>query len=195
MTREYAPTDRQFVINLCILATPITVPQPRASRLTRYTFFLSRVWIGGQRQYQLNMGYFSSTAEAEKWLDTLKRVYPDACVNAAPEAQPELMSDTQALRILNIGQIGEPEYAGRAIPVSGQPRSSRPARELPASEALPTSRELFVRDTGAHRLPKSEQSLEDTLNELRNTSEFDMAGEDDLEGTGVRHLRIESAKG
>lgn len=196
MTRAHTPTDQQFVINLCTLAAPITVPQPRASRLTRYTFFLSRAWIGGQRQYQLNMGYFPTSAEAEKWLDTLKRVYPNACVSEAPEAQPDLMSNTQALRILNIGQIGDSEDQGREIPISGNTRSSQSARGIPAPDGLPASRELFVRDTGTYRrVRKGAETLEDTLNELRNTREFDMANEDDLEGTGVRHLRIESAKG
>lgn len=206
MTRDNTPTHSQFVINLCTLATPITIPQPRASKLARYSFFLSRAWIGGQRQYQLNMGYFSTATEAEKWLGTLKRVYPHACVSEAPESQPELMSNTQALRILNIGRISESDDVAHpvSVPVSDPvstpasvsrvAHSSAPAREAHPSDRLPSSRELFVRDTGAHRIRKSEQSLEDTLNELR-TSDLDVDIEEDLEGTGVRHLRIESAKG
>jgi hypothetical protein len=174
-------THQQFVINLRTLTAPITVPQPRASRLTRYRFFLSHAWIDGRRQYRLNMGYFSSVAEADKWLITLKRVYPGAYVSEAPDAQPELMTDTQQLRVLNIGAVGATEA----------PRSTAPGRR-PASGELPASRELFVRDTGTAPRSgnKKNPSLEDTLDELR-TREFDMGTDDDLNTTGVRHLRIE----
>jgi hypothetical protein len=99
-------SSRQFVINLCSLDSPITVPQPRAPRLTRYSFFLSHSWENGRRQYHLHMGYFNSAAEADKWLMTLKRVYPTAHVGEAPESQPDLMSSTQRLRVLAIGDVG-----------------------------------------------------------------------------------------
>jgi hypothetical protein len=96
----------QYVITLCSLAAPITVPQPRASRLTRYSFFLSHSREDGRRQYYLHMGYFNTTAEAEKWLITLKRVYPEAHVTEAPASQPDLMTTTQRLRVLSIGDVG-----------------------------------------------------------------------------------------
>jgi hypothetical protein len=96
----------QYVINLCSLDTPITVPQPRASRLTRYSFFISHSWENGRRHYHLHMGYFGSAEEANKWLTTLKRVYPTAHVGEAPESQPDLMSSTQRLRVLAIGDVG-----------------------------------------------------------------------------------------
>jgi hypothetical protein len=97
--------SRRLVINLCSLDTPITVPQPRATRLARYSFFLSHSWENGRRHYHLHMGYFSSPAEADKWLVTLKRVYPEAHVSDAPESQPDLMSSTQRLRVLAIGDV------------------------------------------------------------------------------------------
>ena len=189
-------THRQFVINLCTLTVPITVPQPRASRLTRYRFFLSRAWIDGQRKYQLNMGYFSNVAEADKWLITLKRVYPSAHVSEAPDALPDLMTDTRELRVLNIGDVGAiPGTSGVGISNDvgnpAAPRSAPPSRQ-PASGELPATRELFVRDAGT--VPRSSNrnspSLEDTLDELR-TREFDTGTDDDLNATGVRHLRIE----
>jgi hypothetical protein len=178
---------RQFVINLCTLATPITVPQPRASRLARYSFFLSRCTVNGQRQYRLHMGYFASTTEAERWLTTLKRIYPGAHVGGAPDTQPELMSDTQRLRILNVGQV---DKDNSEVHDTATTQSRRAAVELPAS------RELFVRDTGSAPVAsrRKNPSLEDTLDDLR-TSEFDMGTEDDdLNATGVRHLRIDKLR-
>jgi hypothetical protein len=106
MEQESRQHSRRWVINLCSLAAPITIPQPRASRLTRFSFFLTHYRENGRRQYRLLMGYFASVAEAEKWLATLKRVYPQAFISEAPGIQPDLMSNTQALRILEIGQLG-----------------------------------------------------------------------------------------
>jgi hypothetical protein len=189
--------DRQFVINLCTLTAPITIPQPRAAQLTRYSFFLSRAWIDGRRQYQLHMGYFFSIAEADKWLTILKRVYPNGYVSEAPESQPDLLSNTQRLRILNIGQIGGARDGTHGVGSSDAVGNSDAGgnatpRKRPVAGGLPATRELFVRPTGvappAGRTNRP--SLEDTLDELR-TSEFAMGEEDDLNSTGVRHLRIE----
>ncbi len=183
--------DGQFVINLCSLPAPITIPQPRASRLSRYSFFLSHCWEDGRRQYWLHMGYFRSPAEADKWLATLKRVYPKAHVAEAPQSQPELMSNTQRLRILDIGRIGG----------SGSGSDSREVRSTAAPGAAPKSSSPKPSPANArpHVKPEApaarserrpEPTIEDTLNELR-TSEFDMGDGTDLNATGVRHLRFE----
>src|SRR4030088_1095771 len=115
MEPESRQPSGRFVINLCSLAAPITIPQPRASRLTRFSFFLSHYWENDRRQYRLLMGYFASPAEADKWLATLRRVYPQAFVSEAPDVQPDLMSNTQALRILEIGQVGRVSQGGDRV--------------------------------------------------------------------------------
>jgi hypothetical protein len=166
----------QYVINLCSLDTPITVPQPRASRLARYSFFISHSWENERRQYRLHMGYFQSKAEADKWLVTLRRIYPTAHVSEAPEQQPDLMTNTQRLRILNLGQID-----------ATTPASAPVARfAAPAGAASSVKSSSGVHATGRRYDP----SLEKTLEELR-TSQFDMGEDDDLNSTGVRHLRFE----
>jgi hypothetical protein len=119
MERESERPPRQFVINLCSLAAPITIPQPRASRLTRFSFFLSHYWEDGHRHYRLLMGYFPTVAEADKWLATLKKVYPQAFVSEAPDKQPDLMSDTQALRIREIGQVDGVSHGTERAPQWG----------------------------------------------------------------------------
>lgn len=141
------PSSR-FVINLCSLAAPITIPQPRASRLTRFSFFLSHYREADRRQYRLLMGYFASVAEANKWLATLKRVYPQAFVSEAPEVQPDLMSNTQALRILEVGPVGS--VSQRADRVSEV--NSRTAGHAGAREATGNGAALFANRTpGAGR--------------------------------------------
>ena len=183
MEQESGRPSTRWVINLCSLAAPISIPQPRAPRLTRFSFFLSHYREDGRRQYRLLMGYFSSTAEADKWLGTLKKVYPQAFVSEAPDVQPDLMSNTQALRILEIGQIDRVASVSRGAD--------------PLSESNSRARERVQEREAAGRPVRkphpSGGTLEDTLEELR-MSEFNMSGEDDPNSTGVRHLRIEVQK-
>jgi hypothetical protein len=72
-----------FVLNLCPVAEPLAIPQPRASGLNRFMFFCSRGWEGNVEQCWLHMGYFATRAEAEKWLTVLVRLYPHAFVSRA----------------------------------------------------------------------------------------------------------------
>jgi hypothetical protein len=72
-----------FVLNLCPLQAFISIPQPRSAHLTRYAFFVSRGLEGSREQYWLHMGYFPTRAEAQKWLEILRRVYPEAFVTSS----------------------------------------------------------------------------------------------------------------
>ena len=85
---------RACLAYLCLVASATTafaqqptstqsVPQPRTSGLTKFTFFCSRGWEGNVEQCWLHMGYFAKRAEAEKWLAVLKRLYPQAFVTQA----------------------------------------------------------------------------------------------------------------
>lgn len=93
------PGDAAFVLTLCSMAAPISLPQPRSPQLTRFTFFFSRERRTGG-QYQLHMGYFATIEEAQKWHKILAGIYPDAYVAEAPGGEPDLLSDSQVLRIL-----------------------------------------------------------------------------------------------
>jgi hypothetical protein len=103
MTRfESTPAMAQgkFVITLCSVATPITIPKPRSPQLNRFTFFLGQSLVDNRKRYTLYMGYFSTLAEADKWLAILRRIYPDAVVGEGSAAQTDSLSDTQVLSIL-----------------------------------------------------------------------------------------------
>lgn len=183
MEQGFEQVTRRWVINLCSLAAPMVIPQPRASRLTRFSFFLSHHEQEGRRQYRLLMGYFDSVAEADKWLATLKKVYPQAFVSEAPHSQPDLMSNTQALRILQLGQVAnDPADADRWR--ENTARTPHDSRERAAQGRQPAPPD---------KANSSGTTLEDTLEELR-FSEFNMGGDDDPDGTGVRHLRVEVQK-
>jgi hypothetical protein len=90
----------KFVITLCSVATPVTIPQPRSQQLSRFKFFLGQSLEGECRRYTLYMGHFSTHAEAEKWLTVLRRIYPDAFVSEEAVTHTDSLSDTQVLSIL-----------------------------------------------------------------------------------------------
>jgi hypothetical protein len=164
----------KFVISLCSVEVPITVPQPRSPELVRYRFFLHTSWEEGGRRHRLYMGYFPTREEAQKWLGTLRRIYPSAFVAVAPEV--ETLSSSQIVSLLD-----QPQSSSEPAPIAG---NSRAARQPPVA-CEPAGR---VR---SEQTQKSGPSLEDTLNELRDSSALGFNDEDTLSQTGVRHLRIE----
>jgi hypothetical protein len=86
-----------FIITLCSVQTPITIPKPRASEITRFRFFFSYCREDGARRYRLHLGYFPTLAEADKWFKILRRIYPDAYVTEGSAIQTDMLSDTQIL--------------------------------------------------------------------------------------------------
>ena len=46
----------------------MAIQQPRDSELARFHFFFSHRLEYGRKRYRLQMGYFQTMAEAEKWL-------------------------------------------------------------------------------------------------------------------------------
>jgi hypothetical protein len=95
-----AAAEGKFVITLCSVATPVTIPQPRSPQLTRFRFFLGQSVEAGRKQYTLYMGHFATAAEAEKWLTVLRGIYPNAFVSEQSDRQTDSFSDTQVLSIL-----------------------------------------------------------------------------------------------
>jgi len=72
-----------FVLDLCSMPGPISIPQPRSELLNRFSFFVSRREEAGRDSYWLCMGYFATRGEAQKWLELMRRVYPSAWVTQA----------------------------------------------------------------------------------------------------------------
>jgi hypothetical protein len=106
-----ATREGRFVINLCSVAQPITIPQPRDSQLTRFRFFFSHYWENGRRRFRLNLGFFQTIVEARKWHAILSRIYPDAFVIESPAAQPDLLVNTQVLRMLETSSVEGREHS------------------------------------------------------------------------------------
>ena len=168
----------KFVISLCSVAVPITIPQPRSPELLRYRFFLHTSWEEGTRTHRLYMGYFATREDAEKWLGTLRRIYPSAFVSLAPEAQT--LSNPQVVSLLD-------QSASTSL---SQPMSySSTRRGDTPSHARNDTPSHAPRERIEKR--RSETSLEDTIAALKVDTLALNTDEDSLSSTGVRHLRIE----
>lgn len=72
-----------FVLDLCLIPGPVAIPQPRSPQLSRFSFFCRRREEDSRDRYWLQMGYFASWAEAQKWQGVLRNVYPDARIREA----------------------------------------------------------------------------------------------------------------
>jgi len=194
----------KFVIHLCVVGTPITIPQPRSPELVRYRFFLHTCWEEGVKRHRLYMGHFATRADAEKWLETLRRIYPSAFVSEAPKA--EVLSGPQIVSLLD---SSSPPVPRRLTTTPAPAVRSAPSAPQRAEQTQPAAR-VSTSQTGTYRAlqvpdrspakpslsttqKKRALSLEDTLEELKAvTPDFDT--EDSLSATGVRHLRIEIQK-
>ena len=169
----------KFVISLCTVAVPITIPQPRSPELLRYRFFLHTCWEEGARCHRLYMGYFATRADAEKWLLKLRRIYPSAFVSVSPEAH--LLTGTQVVSLLD-----QPtSFSGTA------PGVAAAAPSMPLRTAQPSQPFRVAQPLQRPEARRSTPSLQDTVEALKvSTLDVNM-DEDPLSSTGVRHLRIE----
>jgi hypothetical protein len=191
----------KFVIHLCSVGAPITIPQPRSPELVRYRFFLHTCWEEGVKRHRLYMGHFATRPEAEKWLETLRRIYPSAFVSEAPRA--EVLSAPQIVSLLDQGPAPvqrRPMATPAPVAPSAPPRAA-------ATQTAQTAPRISTGQTGMFRAlqvpekppakpgtsttqKRRRMSLEDTLEDLKAaTPDFDE--EDSLSETGVRHLKIE----
>src|SRR5580700_1454073 len=73
-----------FVLNLCSSSTPMALAQTDLAELKRFTFFVSRRFEEGRERFRLHMGYFTTLAEAEEWLNVVREIYPGAWAGEAP---------------------------------------------------------------------------------------------------------------
>src|SRR5215475_14712439 len=76
-----------FLVTLCELAAPIVIRPPQSPQLKPFTFFMSRArQPDGSEPLYLHMGYFETLADAERWVEAVRRHYPNAFASIAPLA-------------------------------------------------------------------------------------------------------------
>jgi hypothetical protein len=78
-------TADPFILTLCRLAAPVTIPPPQAPHLKPFTFFTSRSsQPDGSERLHLHMGFFATLKQAEKWAQLIRGAYPHAIAARAP---------------------------------------------------------------------------------------------------------------
>jgi hypothetical protein len=130
----------RYMITLCRLSGPVSIPPPRTRQLESFAFFTSCVRRhDGSERFYLHMGYFAAQSDAQRWLQRLRTRYPNAIVTPAPSGplpQPnsgvpaartepltaaltgeefppvkdQVLSDTQVMRILEGRRSGASEH-------------------------------------------------------------------------------------
>jgi hypothetical protein len=74
----------RFMVTLCTLDAPVSIRQPQSPRLQPFTFFVGRAYqADGTERFFLNMGYFNTLADAERWAEATRRQFPSAFATIA----------------------------------------------------------------------------------------------------------------
>jgi hypothetical protein len=77
----------RFMVTLCALDAPVSIRQPQSPRLKPFTFFVTRAHqADGTERLYLNMGYFNTLADADRWAQTTRRQFPGAFATVASGA-------------------------------------------------------------------------------------------------------------
>jgi hypothetical protein len=87
-----------YVITLVSSPAPARLQVPDAPELADLALFRSRLVEDGRERFRLHVGYFHSTAEAERLLPALRRTYPAAFVAPAPRSNMGSLDDTALAR-------------------------------------------------------------------------------------------------
>jgi hypothetical protein len=154
-----------FVLNLCSSTTPMALAQTDLAELKRFTFFVSRRFEEGRERFRLHMGYFTTLAEAEEWLNVVREIYPGAWAGEAPgkklRARAAAAAAEQAQHALgpqprsalpNLPTAAPPAPAARTAVTNPMPSARAPApvqARAPSQATAPVSRPVELKPTPA----------------------------------------------
>jgi hypothetical protein len=153
-----------FVLNLCSSTTPMALAQTDLAELKRFTFFVSRRFEEGRERFRLHMGYFTTLAEAEEWLNVVREIYPGAWAGEAPgkklRARAAAAAAAQAQHALgpqprsalpNLPPAAPTAPAAPSVRAAA-PVQPRPMQSIAGHAAAPVARPVEVKPT-APRAP------------------------------------------
>jgi len=154
-----------FVLNLCSSTTPMALAQTDLAELKRFTFFVSRRFEEGRERFRLHMGYFTTLAEAEEWLNVVREIYPGAWAGEAPGKKLRARAAAAAAETAQHALGPQPRSALPNLPSAAPaapaartaaPNPTTPARapapvqaRAPSQAAAPVSRPLELKPTPA----------------------------------------------
>ena len=116
----------------------MALAQTDLAELKRFTFFVSRRFEEGRERFRLHMGYFTTLAEAEEWLNVVREIYPGAWAGEAPGKKLRARAAAAA--------AAQAQHALGPQPHSALPNFPPPRRRLlPLRIRLPRSALLLPR--------------------------------------------------
>lgn len=135
-----------FVLNLCSSTSPMALAQTDLPELKRFTFFVSRRFEEGRERFRLHMGYFTTLAEAEEWLNVVREIYPGAWAGEAPGKKLRARAAAAA--------AAQAEHALGPQPRSALPNlpPAAPVAPAPPRASAPVARSVDL-PTAARRAP------------------------------------------
>ena len=126
-----------FVLNLCSSTTPMALAQTDLAELKRFTFFVSRRFEEGRERFRLHMGYFTTLAEAEEWLNVVREIYPGAWAGEAPGKKLRARAAAAAAETAQHALGPQPRSALPNLPSAAPPApAARTATTNPTTSAL-----------------------------------------------------------
>ena len=129
-----------FVINLCSSTTPMALAHPDSPELKRFSFFVSRRREDNRERFRLHMGYFTTLAEAEEWLNVIRDVYPGAWAGEAPGKKLRARAAAAALAT----QLPPPPSAARPAAPPASAVVVPTLQAAPAQAAAPSAAETIM---------------------------------------------------
>jgi hypothetical protein len=135
-----------FVINLTSSTTPMALSHPDSPELKRFSFFVSRRREDNRERFRLHMGYFSTLAEAEEWLNIIRDLYPGAWAGEAPGKKlraraaaaelakqlpappaPATAAARSAAAPAGVARVAASPATARVVPATSAPAAATPA--------------------------------------------------------------------
>lgn len=142
-----------FVLNLCSSTSPMALAQTDLPELKRFTFFVSRRFEEGRERFRLHMGYFTTLAEAEEWLNVVREIYPGAWAGEAPGKKLRARAAAAAAAQAQHALGPQPRSALPNLPPAAPVAPAPPRASAPAVRAsAPVARSVDL-PTAARRAP------------------------------------------
>ena len=148
----------------------MALAQTDLAELKRFTFFVSRRFEEGRERFRLHMGYFTTLAEAEEWLNVVREIYPGAWAGEAPgkklraraaaaaaETAQHALGPQPRSALPNLPSVAPPAPAARTAAANPTTSARAPApvqARAPSQAAAPVSRPVELKPAPA-RAPSS----------------------------------------
>ena len=131
----------------------MALAQTDLAELKRFTFFVSRRFEEGRERFRLHMGYFTTLAEAEEWLNVVREIYPGAWAGEAPgkklRARAAAAAAAQAQHALGPQPRSDLPNLPPAAPAAAAPRAAAGNPTLAPRAATAVARPVELKPTAA----------------------------------------------